>query len=276
MKKRYILPVLLFFVFTSCEKVVEIDVPSIAPKLVIEATFEILFDETPVSSNNTVKLRLTADFFDAEIPAVTDATVFVTNMSNGTVINYTEANSDGDYEPLSSFVPQDGIQYKLTVIYNGETYEGTATRIKSTPLTSIVQGDKTLFSGNETEIKIDFTDDGSQENYYLFDFSQDNFSVLEDRFFNGTDYNFSNFYSEDDLELPATVNIKMSGITKDYFTYFRVLSSQSGGGGGGPFETVPSTLLGNMINMTNEPNFPLGYFHFSETDTFSIDLIEKN
>ena len=68
----------------------------------------------------------------------------------------------------------------------------------------------------------------------------------------------------------------MSGITKEYFTYFRVLINQSGQNAGGPFETVPSSLLGNMINTTNEENFPLGYFHISETDTYTIFLEDKN
>ena len=67
----------------------------------------------------------------------------------------------------------------------------------------------------------------------------------------------------------------MSGITKDYYTYFQVLSSQSGQGGGGPFQSIPSSLLGNIVNTTNDANFPLGYFHISETDTYSIRLVEK-
>ena len=67
----------------------------------------------------------------------------------------------------------------------------------------------------------------------------------------------------------------MSGITKEYYTYFTILVSQSGQNGGGPFQSIPSSLLGNMINTTNEDNFPLGYFHISETDTFTIDLVKK-
>jgi hypothetical protein len=68
----------------------------------------------------------------------------------------------------------------------------------------------------------------------------------------------------------------MSGITKEYFTYFRILINQSGQNSGGPFQSVPSSLLGNIINTTNEANFPLGYFHISETDTYKLDLIEKD
>jgi hypothetical protein len=168
------------------------------------------------------------------------------------------------------------VEYELTIIYDNETYKGKATKVKSTPFTEVIQGDETLFSGKETELKITFKDAPIVENYYLFNFDRDLFLSIDDRYFNGSDYNFSFFYQEDDIELPATVNLRMSGITKEYYTYFEILINQSGQNSGGPFQAVPSSLLGNMINTTNEDNFPLGYFHISETDTYTINLVEKN
>jgi hypothetical protein len=277
MKKIYILPILIILFFANCEKVVDIDVPSIEPKLVIDASFEVLFDQNPVVANTVVKLRLSADYFENNIPTVTNATVFLTNLSDNSIINFSDANADGDYEPVNSFIPQDNIVYELSITYNNQTYKGKATKVKSTPILNVEQGDKTLFSGEEIEIKVKFKDDENEENNYYFDFSNRNYSVIEDRFFNGQEYEVPNFYQEDEIEVPTTVTIKMSGVSKQYFTYLRILLSQSGiGGGGGPFQSVPSSLLGNMINTTNEANFPLGYFHISETDNFVIDLIKKN
>ncbi|NCT10721.1 MAG: DUF4249 domain-containing protein [Flavobacteriia bacterium] len=276
MKKIFLLPILLLFIFTSCEKVVDIEVPSIEPKLIIDAVFEIYFDENPVRANTVVKLSKSADYFKEIIPAVTNATVFLTNLSDNSIINFSDTNADGNYKPTISFIPAENITYELTIIHENNTYKGTANRVKSSPLTSVTQGDKTLFSGKETELKVAFTDDKTEDNYYLYDFSNNLFLAIEDRFFNGSDYNFSFFYAEDDIKLPTTVNVKMSGITKEFFTYYRILISQSGQNAGGPFETVPSSLLGNMINITDESKFPLGYFHISETDSVSINLIEKN
>ena len=275
MKKIYIIPFLLIFLFANCEKVIDVDVPSIEPKLVIDASFEVLFDETPVTANTIVKLTLSSDYFEDEIPTVTNATVFLRNLSDNSIINFSDVNLDGNYEPVNSFIPADNVEYELTIIHDNETYKGKATKVKSTPFTNVIQGDKTLFSGKETELKVDFKDDVDQENYYLFDFTENIFLTIEDRFFNGTDYNFPYFYQEDQIEVPTTVTLKMSGISKEYYTYFRVLVDQSGQSGGGPFQSVPSSLLGNMINTTNEANFPLGYFHISETDTFTINLVEK-
>lgn len=274
MKKLIIIPILVLLIFTSCEEVVDIEVPTTAPKLIIDASFEVLFNEAPVASNTVVKLRLSSDYFDETIPPVTNATVFVTNLSDNSIVDFLDGDLDGNYEPTTTFIPEDNSSYELTVVYNNETYKGNATKIKSPPLTSVIQGDQTLFSGEETELKVTFTDDGAQENYYLFDFTNKRFLALEDRFFDGSDYNFSFFYQEDEIELPTNVTIKMSGISKDYYTYFRVLINQSGQNGGGPFQTIPSSLLGNIINNSNDANFPLGYFHISETDTFNLDLEE--
>jgi hypothetical protein len=276
MKKIYLLISLLLLLFSSCEKVVEIDLPTIEPKLIIDASFEVLFDESPVTASSIVKLRLSADYFEENIPTVSNAIVFITNLSNATITNFIDSNSDGNFRPLTNFVPQDNIEYELTVIHQNETYKGSATKVKSTPFAGVIQGTETLFSGKEIEVKVAFKDDPENENYYLFNFTNNLFLALEDRFFNGTDYNFSFFYQDDEVELPARVTLRMSGVSKGYFTYFRILLSQSGVNSGGPFESVPSSLLGNMVNTTNEANFPLGYFHISETDTFTIELVDKN
>jgi hypothetical protein len=275
MKKIYILPVLMLFFFANCEKVVDIDVPSIAPKLIIDANFEVLFNESPVSANTVVKLSLSADYFDEKIPIVTNATVFLTDITNNIIIDFSDTNADGNYKPINSFIPLYNTIYELTIIYDNQTYKGIASKVKSTPITKVIQGDDTLFSGNEVEVEVSFKDDATTENYYLFSFDSTSFVSLEDRFFNGANYNFSFFYDEEEIDLPATVKIKMSGVSKEYFTYFRVFVNQSGQNGGGPFETVPSSLLGNMINTTNDANFPLGYFHIAEVDTFTLDLVEK-
>ena len=99
MKNRYILPVLIILFFSNCEKVIDLEVPSIEPKLIIDASFEVMFDQNPIVSNNSVKLRLSADYFEDVIPIVTDATVFLTNLSNNEDIPFSDVNADGDYEP---------------------------------------------------------------------------------------------------------------------------------------------------------------------------------
>ena len=260
------------FLFFGCEDVIEIEVPSGEPKLVIDAFFEVFYNETPVTANTVVKLRKSTDYFEEQIPIVTDATVLIKDITNNIDIVFTDDNLDGDFEPISAFIPQGNIEYELNVFYDGEVYKGTANKILTSGFTEVFQGDNTLFSGEETEINVTIIDDINTKNYYLFDFSNNLFSPIEDRFFNGSRYNFSFFYQKDEIELPSNVTLKMSGISKDYLTYFRVLLGQSGQSSGGPFQTIPSSLLGNIVNTTNLENFPLGYFHISETDTYNLNL----
>ncbi|QXP68384.1 DUF4249 family protein [Polaribacter sp. AHE13PA] len=275
MKNIKIIIVLMIISFSNCEKVVDIDVPSIEPKLIIDASFEVFFDESPVVANTTVKLSLSADYFDDEIPAVTNAVVTLTNLLDNVVIPFEDVNSDGNFTPINSFIPANDTEYELTVIYDNDIYKGKATKVKSTIINSITQGDETLFSDDQIELKILFSDDENEENYYVFNIDTYNFVNIEDTYFNGSDYNFSYFYEDENIELPKEIAIKLSGVSKDYYTYFTILSSQSGESGGGPFQSIPSSLLGNIVNTTNDANFPLGYFHISETDTYNINLVEK-
>ena len=287
MKKIFILPLLLVFVFFSCEKVIDVDVPSIEPKLVVDATFEVYFNTAPVTADTNIKLTSTSDFFDENINGVTNANVFVTEIigknddSQNRIINYTNVDNEGNYLPTEDFVPEDDALYQLTIEYNNETYESETTKIKSSPITNIEQTSRPFFTGEILELKVSFVDIPNENNidnkgnFYLFDFSDDSFSLVEDRLFiDGEELTISEFFDDEEEELPRTIDVKLSGISQKYYNYFNILSNQAGTGGGGPFETIPSTLLGNIINKTNDANFPLGYFHISETDVVSVTLEE--
>lgn len=279
MNKIFTLPFLFVFVLCSCEKIIDVNVPSVEPKLVIDATFEVFFNENPVTADTEVKLTLTSDFFDENIRGVTDATVSLKDLSDNSVINYINTDDDGNYLPDTTFIPQDGIVYELIINYNNETYTSRATKTKSTPITNIEQTSRPFFVGEVLELKVSFFDIPNENemdgNFYLFDFSDDRFSLVEDRLFeDGKELTISEFYDDEDQELPRTIDIKLSGINKKYFNYFNILTNQAGAGGGGPFETIPATLLGNITNSSNDANYPLGYFHISETDLISVTLEE--
>ena len=267
-----LLSLLMFF---GCEDVIEIEVSSGESKLIIDAIFEVYHNHTPVTANTVVKLRESTNYFDDEIPAITNpATVLLKDLTNDIDIIFEDNNSDGNFLPVNPFIPIENVDYELNIFYNEDLYQSQSQLITTTGFSEVYQGNSTLFTGEEIEVNVSFIDDVNTENNYLFNFSNDLFLPIQDRFFNGSTYNFSFFYQEDEVEIPSTVLIKMSGVTKEYLTYFNVLISQSGQQAGGPFETIPSSLLGNIVNTTNNKNFPLGYFHISETDTYNLSLIE--
>ncbi|MDY8138308.1 DUF4249 family protein [Aquimarina sp. 2201CG5-10] len=271
--KKLLYIIFVFFLFASCEDVVDVDVPNGEPRLVIDASFEIYLNETPVDAEGGVRLTLSAPFFDEDVPTVSDATVFITNLSDNSIVNFIETGEPGFYIPENtSILPEFGIEYELTVVYNSETYKATTQLIPTVAIDNIEQGDGTLFDGDETEVIVFFTDDGNRDDFYLFDFDFNLFLPSEDRFYQGEAFNFSYFY--EDPVAGREVTIKILGIDERYYNYSNLLIEQSEQEGGNPFQTPPARIRGNIINTTNPDNYALGYFNLSEADRFQFMIRE--
>ena len=81
------------FMFFGCEDVIEIEVPSGESKLIVDAFFEVYYNQTPVTANTVVKLRESTDYFEEQIPIVTNAKKiinskgFLTGVLNLTIDN---------------------------------------------------------------------------------------------------------------------------------------------------------------------------------------------
>lgn len=254
---------ILLLLLWSCEDVVDVEVPTTEPKLVIDASIRYFPDSQDVLIENNIILTLTAPFFDNKVLPAEGATVFITDLTTNQVFKYREGE-DGIYFPQSfNFIPEFDTPYQLTVIYNNETYTATTTMQSSVPIDDIRKGSETLFDGDEIEVIITITDDPEKENYYLFDLDMNLYLPSEDRFFQGKTFPFSYFYEkvEDNQEL----DIRLLGIDKAYFNYMTLLLEQSGQNSGGPFQAPPATLRGNIINTSNADNIALGYFSISET-----------
>ncbi len=271
-KLLYILSILL--IYTSCEDVIEVDVPNGEPRLVVDASFEFYLSETPIDIEGGIKLSLSTPFFNNTIPTVSNATVFITNLTNNSVVNFIETQEPGLYLPEegAEIIPEFNTQYELTVIHEGETYKAINQLFPAVPIDNIEQGDGTLFDGDETEIIVSFTDDGNRDDFYLFDFDFNLIEVSEDRFYQGEAFNFSYFY--EDMVAGQNITVKILGIDKRYFNYAALLIEQSDQDGGGPFQTPPALLRGNITNITNPDNYALGYFNLSEANRFNFTVQE--
>ena len=258
---RIVILLFVFAVFTSCEEVVDIELNTSEPRLVIEANIILLEDGT---SNSTVKLTLTAPFFDNQIPEVDDASVVIT-ADNGMVYPFTYTNN-GIYE--SSLLPQSDIKYVLEITYKGETYSATEQLVAGSNLEFVEQNNEGGFSGEEIELKAFFMDPPGQGDHYFFEGISERGLVLDtffDEFFDGN--LIFGLYRNEDLEAGDVVTFNLYGVNEQFYNFMFVLLQQSSDSGGGPFETQPATVRGNIINQTNIDNFPLGYFRVSEVST---------
>lgn len=267
MKKAIYYTVILFsFLSISCEEVVDVNLNTAPPKLVVEAAIN--WQKGTSGNVQKIKLTTTTAYFSNVIPVVSGATVFITNSSN-VQFNFRETPKTGDYI-CSNFLPVLNETYVLTIVQDGATYTATEKLKSVAPISEVIQNNEGGFTGKNIEIKGYYIDPATESNYYLYQYNypkekKTNYYADEDTFFQGN--KFFSISQSDDLKKGDTVLINHFGISKSYYNYIKIVISIAGGNGGGPFQSPPATVRGNVINNTNKANYPLGYFSMSETDS---------
>jgi len=277
MKKIKLIIAILLASFStiSCEDVVDVDLNTAAPKLVIDASIK--WQKGTTGNLQKIKLTTTTDFYSSTIPVATGAVVAVTNITLSTPVTYQfiEDAQTGEYI-CSNFSPIIDNNYALTIVYKGQTYSATSQFMPTPEIEKTEQSIKPDFGGKDTyEIKFYFQDNGSEDNFYLVGAKNDKiaypeYGVLTDKFFQGNQM-FA-IYQNDELKKGDIIEYSVQGITEKYHNYMAKLLNIAGSNGGSPFATPPATLRGNIINKTNADDFPLGYFHLSEIDADSYTI----
>ena len=269
MKK--IIYILFCFFFFTCEEVIDLELKTSDPKLVIDAS--LIWIKNTDGKNQAIKLSLTAPYYNTNIPPATGATVTVTDTKNNT-FSFIEEGNTGIYKNNSFIAEINGV-YNLQIIYKGEVYKPSETLIPTVPIDKIEQKNDAGFSGNETEIKAFYTDPKSIKNYYLFEFSNLDLSISDldvyDDFFTDGNQIFA-FFASEDLETGNELIIQNHGISERFYEYMNILLQQTNENSGGPFEVQPATVRGNCVNITNPDNFPFGYFRASEVSVYNYEV----
>lgn len=263
--KKLILITAIFSLFYNCEDVIDVDLNEAEPRLVIEASIN-WFKNTP-GNEQSIKLSLSAPFFDDLIPPANGAIIQITD-SNNNEFNFIEEGTTGVYRN-NNFIPVVDETYTLIINYNGEQYSATETLKSVVPIDYIEQNNEGGFTGEDIELKAYYTDPVLTENYYFFEFISDipvipTLEVYDDEFTDGNQ--IFGFYTEEDLESGDVVTIRNYGVSERFYEFMFILLQQGSDESGGPFETQPATVRGNCINETNPDNYPFGYFRLSEVD----------
>ena len=273
MKKyiNYIAFILILIIISSCEDVIDVDVPEGKIRLVVEASLD--WEKGTSGHNQTIKLSTSTPYFETKSNnLVTNASVKVTNTNTNDEFIFTNQNN-GTYT-TTSFVPVINNEYVLEVIYNGEIYQASETLM---PVVDIKMINQTLEGGFDDEVldlNVYFDDLANMDNYYLIRYYEagDLFPYLDalsDEFFQGEEmHDFiekaDNEDTNEEAFLPGdTVEINLYGISETYYNYMRLLIEQYYGGGD-PFASTAAEIKGNCINKTNAENYAFGYFRVTE------------
>ena len=264
---KYISLIVFTLLLLSCEEVVNVDLDSAKPRLVIDASIN--WQKGTDGSFQKIILSTTTDFYGNLVPKVSDAIVSIKNSENASW-TFSEGQNAGEYL-CDDFTPIIGETYTLTVIYNDETYTAIETMQSVIAINpdDIRQKNDAGFSGKDYEIEVLFNDPIA-ENFYMVKFMPEiykspSFQVIGDKFTNGNQKSWR--FSDEDLKQGTRIDITHYGISEAYYNYMnKIISIASSSAGGSPFQTPPATVRGNIVNSTDAANYALGYFSLSEVD----------
>jgi hypothetical protein len=261
---KYIILIAIATLTASCEDVVDVDLNTAAPRLVIDASID--WEKGTDGSVQTIRLTTTTGFYEQQVPVVSGAAVSVTNSAN-TVFEFIEDAGTGNYI-CTNFSPVIGETYTLAVFTGGQLYTATETLVGAPDITTVEQEDDGGFSGEDKQIKFFFNDNAAEDNFYMTAFETSitvfpEYFAFDDEFTQGQQ-NFGLYISED-IEAGDQMTFSLYGISERYMNYMNLLA-EIAEGGGGPWSAPPTNVRGNLVNETNSNNFALGYFRLSEVD----------
>ncbi|WP_419211779.1 hypothetical protein ACNR9Q_13665 [Maribacter sp. X9] len=287
--KRFLYIVATLTIFISCEDVIEVETPSEPPRLIVDAIIKL--DTTKQTTIARIKLSTSSSFFD-------ETNVVSANLVQIQNVDYKPANSPlaqnfirfvevepGIYEASAATQFFTKGRLELYIDYNDERFYSATEFVPSVPIDTLKQGDGTLFSGDETEVIVSFTDNGETDDFYILDFDFNEYLVTEDEFYQGQQFVFSYFYDAE-LKSGTELNIGILGADEGFYNYMNQILVQSGANQG-PFQTPVATVRGNVLNVTGmdniealdnvdrSNNFALGYFAVVQEYKKSI-VIYKN
>jgi hypothetical protein len=236
--------------FLSCQKVIDVDLNSSNPEIVIEGSVSDQPGPYLVTISQTVNYDQTNTF-----PSVNDAIVTLSD-DQGNSERLTETSS-GTYES-SMMIGTSGRTYTLTVLANGMTYSASSTMPLPIIIDSLSQSNLSLGMNNSKTVEVHFQDPAGIKNYYRFveiknGVEQKYIFLYDDRMQDGSAITSNLSADEDTLRTGDSVLVFLQCVDKGMFDYFRTLQQAIGGGG------LQAASPANPVSNFN--NGALGYFN---------------
>lgn len=253
--------ILVILTITSCEEIIEIDLNSADPVLVVEAT---LYKD----SVSVVHLTKTANYFSLdEPPAIENATVIVT--AGGNISEKLSYIGNGNYIG-ENIIGTEGMGYDIEIIWNEVAYSGSAFLPKQTEIISLEvinfqppAPHAPIFK----QIKSAFSDDPEMENFYLIRYVE-NDTVLKGQYFAFSDImaindtiSFTNPMVS--FDPGDEVVVRVFSIDEPLYNFYIQLNDALSGG---------MTMSSTPYNPTSNIEGALGYFAAWSYDSDTIQI----
>ncbi|HBX51788.1 MAG TPA: DUF4249 domain-containing protein [Bacteroidales bacterium] len=242
----FVILIVVSFLISSCEKVININLNAKAPQIIIEGII------TDQPEPYTVSLTQTVNFDESNnFPPVSGATVIISDNSGYSEI-LTET-TPGIYT-TSAIQGTAGKIYTLKVTANGKEYTGVATMPPPVNIDTLTITSVNTPKGSNKTIYVNFTDPTGINNYYRFikiinGTAQSSIFITDDLLKDGNIINqplLSRGQDEVKIKSGDMVSVVCQTIDKNVYNYFRSLLQLSTGG---------------MINQSSSPANPLSNFN---------------
>jgi len=241
----FIILVFVIVLITSCQKVINIDLNSASPALVITGNI----NDQP--GPYTVSLSQTVNFSDPNsFPAVSGAFISITD--NTGIIDTLVETKPGTYHTKKT-TGVAGRTYNLTVIANGQTYTASSTMPQAVTFDTLIITQRVSFRNHDTILapQAIFLDPANVANYYRFietrnDTLLSNIHVIDDQFTNGLHIAYT-VRNDTSLVRGDSVTVEMQCIdqgTYQYFNTFREASGTTNVTPSNPVSTISNNGLG--------------------------------
>jgi hypothetical protein len=241
--KRFIVFISLITFLLSCEKVINLDLESSQPKLVVEANitdqpgpyFVTLTTSVPFSNTNTY-------------PEVNNATVTIADNVGQT--ETLQAIGGGRYR-TSTLQGIVGRTYTLTIVASGVTYTAKSTMPSKVNLDSLLYRPIKFGIDSQKTVTPKYIDPIAFGNNYRFVLRVNgrldkNYFVDNDNVNNGRPYDRPLFTNDITIESGNIVTVEMQCVdAQAYQYYFTLAEIQGNGPGGGAAPTNPNNGISN-------------------------------
>jgi hypothetical protein len=253
----------LGLIAASCQKVIQVDLNSANPAIVIEGGI------TDTTNGAIVRITKTADYFNGtSLPEVSGATVQITDKEGNTT-NLIETLLPINGTPAKVYLaqnitPKHGEIYTLSVLAEGKSYTAQSSMLTPVKIDSIkfLKGLRPRQGGAIPPMVAHcyFKDPKGIANYYRLRIHLLNrqttkqiegYNLREDTFFDGNENDFS--FDNMDLQSGDKIEVQLISIDNMVYDYFKTLANIVSGGGGAS-SSSPANPNSNLSNNA------LGYF----------------
>lgn len=261
--------------FTSCQEVIDLDVPDGDVQLVVDGW---LTDEV---GEKQVLLSTTANYFDnTGTPRVQNALVVLYN-EQGPVDTLVE-KEPGVY--ITEHVGVVGATYHIYIkVAEGEEYESNPETLRSVPVITDIYyefKEETIFEDEGYYVSIDTNEPLGVGDHYRWkqyvngEYLNEPFDLLyaSDEFVDGNPI-LGFEVNLDPLELGDHYRVQQLSISEEAFEFFSQLQLQTAFVGS-LFDSPPAALNGNIVNLNSNGKKGLGYFGVSSLSEEEITIEE--